>query len=91
MPHPVQHNPAMSRFESTVDDQTAVADYRLQGRVMTMTHTVVPSPLRGRGIAADLVRAAFEHARAHGLRVEPQCAYVQAYMAKHPDTEDLRA
>ena len=91
MSHPVQHNPAKSRFESTVDGLMAVADYRLDGQVMTMTHTVVPAALRGRGVAADMVRFAFEHARAQGLRIEPQCSYVQAYMAKHPDTEALRA
>ena len=91
MTHPVQHNPDESRFESTVDGLTAVAEYQLQGQVMTMTHTLVPSALRGRGIAAEMVRFALEHARAKGLRIEPQCGYVQAYMARHPETQSLRA
>ncbi len=36
-----------------------------------------------------MVKAALAHARAEGLRVEPACSYVRAYMKRHPDTHDL--
>lgn len=89
--HSVIHNPAQSRFEATVEGQLCMADYRLNGNVMSMTHTGVPPALEGRGIAAALVKAALDHARANGLKVRPLCSYVAAYMRRHPDTQDLAA
>jgi predicted GNAT family acetyltransferase len=53
---------------------------------MRMHHTEVPAALAGRGIAGALVQAAFAHADAHGLRVEPWCSYVRTYMKRHPET-----
>jgi predicted GNAT family acetyltransferase len=87
----VIHNAARSRFEATVEGLTCVADYRLQGGVMQMTHTGVPPQLEGRGIAAALVRAAMDFARAQGHKVHPACSYVAAYMRRHPETQDLLA
>jgi len=87
----VSHNAGRSRFEATVDGQLSVADYLLRGGVMVMTHTGVPYEQRGRGIAAALVEAALAHARAHGLKVEPACSYVDQYMRRHPETQDLLA
>lgn len=85
----VQHFPATSRFETTVDGQPCVCQYRIYGKVMMLTHTGVPKALRGRGIAAALVQAALDHARAKGLKVRPDCSYAEAYMQRHPETLDL--
>lgn len=87
----VTHNAARHRFEATVEGQVAVADYELDGRVLRLTHTVVPQALEGRGIAGALARAAMAHARSQQLQVDPQCSYMRAYMERHPDTQDLRA
>jgi predicted GNAT family acetyltransferase len=85
----VVHSPERSRFEATVEGQPCVAQYRIYGKVMMLTHTGVPKALRGRGIAAELVRAALDHARARGLKVRPDCSYAEAYMQRHPETLDL--
>ena len=90
-PVPVHHNPAASRFEATVDGLLCEASYRLDGRVMVMHHTGVPQALAGRGIAAQLVAAALDHARAQGWQVRPTCSYVAVYMRRHPETQDLLA
>ena len=87
----ITHNPAASRFETTVDGQLCVADYRSSGTVMAMTHTLVPTALEGRGIAAALVVEALAHARRQGWRVRPVCSYVESYMQRHPETQDLLA
>lgn len=87
----VIRNETASRFEATVEDHLCIADYRLQGRVLVMPHTVVPPALQGRGIAAELVRVALAWARAEGLKVEPLCSYVALYMRRHPETQDLLA
>lgn len=86
---PVIHRPDQQRFEATVEGRLCEADYELREGVMHMTHTHVPDALQGRGIAAALVRAAFEHARAKGLKVNPLCSYVRQYVQRHPETAPL--
>lgn len=85
----IEHVPG--RFQARVEGQLCVADYAMQGDVMVMTHTGVPSALEGRGIAAQLVAAALAHARDKGCKVQPACSYVAAYMRRHPETADLLA
>jgi predicted GNAT family acetyltransferase len=68
-----------------VEGHAAVLDYTLAGSVMTITHTAVPPAIGGRGIAADLMRAALNAARGAGWTVDPQCSYAAAYMRRHPD------
>lgn len=88
-PAHVTHNPGSSRFEATIEGLLCVADYELHQGVMSMTHTVVPQALEGRGIAAALVSAALTWARAQGYKVNPACSYVRVYMKRHPETQDL--
>jgi predicted GNAT family acetyltransferase len=91
MPSPVRQNAALSRFELDADGGTAFAFYRLAGNVLTLHHTETPAALRGRGIAAQLVHGVLEQARAQGLKVAPRCGFVAAYMAQHPEFNDLLA
>ena len=87
----IHHDGERSCFECEVDGLRCAAEYRQSGHVMRMTHTAVPAALEGRGIAAALVQAAFEHARGHGLKIDPQCSYVRSYMQRHPETQALQA
>jgi len=87
----VVHNAAECRFEARVKGLLCVAIYRLSDGVMRMTHTEVPPMLEGRGIAAKLVAAAVEHARANGLRIAPLCSYVRVWMRRHPQAQDVLA
>jgi len=87
----VEHRVAEHRFEAIVEGASCVADYRLVGDVMAITHTEVPPYLGGRGIAAALTQAALDHARAAGLKVRPLCSYARAYMQRHPETLALLA
>jgi predicted GNAT family acetyltransferase len=89
------HNPALQRFEarlapeSGLAEHLAVCEYRQQGAVLVLHHTEVPPQLQGQGLAAELVAAALDWARAQGLRVRPSCSYVAQYMRRHPATLDL--
>ncbi|NDY89575.1 GNAT family N-acetyltransferase [Ideonella livida] len=85
------HNREACCFETEVDGLRCVADYRLEGAVMALTHTGVPRALEGRGIAAQLMTAALDHARTQGLKVRPVCSYAVVYMRRHPETQDLLA
>jgi predicted GNAT family acetyltransferase len=85
------HTPAQQAFVADVDGATAVCAYRRDGDMLVLHHTEVPAALQGRGLAAALVQAALDWARAEGLVVRPSCSYVAAYMRRHPETQDLLA
>jgi predicted GNAT family acetyltransferase len=90
----IRHESAQQRFETVVEGQSCVLDYVLDDLrspgVMTITHTVVPGAVGGRGIAGALVQAALEQARAEGWKVLPACSYADAWMRRHPQYEELR-
>jgi predicted GNAT family acetyltransferase len=81
----IRHNQASSRFEATVDGHESVLEYVVRGRDAIFTHTFVPPELRGRGLAARLVRAALQWASEAGLMVIPQCSYVAVFLQRHPE------
>ncbi len=87
----VVHNASAQRFEAHVEGLLCRAEYRLTRGTMMLVHTEVPSPLEGRGIAGQLVRAAFEHAAANGLKVVPGCSYVQAWARRNADAHAVLA
>ncbi|MGV8942588.1 GNAT family N-acetyltransferase [Thermomonas sp.] len=87
----IQHDPNAHRFNTVVDGVTGHVEYELTGDFMTITHTIVPSEIGGRGIAGALVKAALDHARDQRWKVVPQCSYADTWMRRHPDYEDLRA
>ena len=85
----VTHNENAQRFEVGIDDLCAFVTYsRFPGRIV-YTHTEVPKPLEGQGLAAKLARAALDFARVNDLRVVPLCPYVSRFIRKHPEYQDL--
>jgi predicted GNAT family acetyltransferase len=87
----IRDNSALSRFEFDDGGVTVVLNYRLAGHVLTLTHTETPVAARGRGLASRLVEAVLRQARERGLKVVPRCAFVVAYLEKHPEFGDLVA
>jgi len=87
----IVHNQAAHRFEVALAAGLGHTDYRRVGNTLHMVHTEVPVPGENPGVAAKLVAAALDYARANGLRIVPMCAYVRAYMRKRPETQDLLA
>lgn len=87
----LRHDRAAHRFELVAEGHLCELDYRLDGGVMTITHTGVPAAVGGRGIAGALVQAAFETARREGWKVVPACSYAQVWLGRHPEFADLHA
>lgn len=85
----VQHQPERHRFVAAVDGVEGVLDYHKEGDFMVITHTEVPEAIGGRGVAGQLTRAAFEHARGAGWNVRPACAYAAAWAERHPEYSQL--
>lgn len=86
----VRDNREKQRFELEAEGRLATAEYRVEGDVMTFTHTVVPPALQGMGIGSRLIEGALAAARDRGLKVDPQCQFVAAYIARNPEWRDLR-
>jgi predicted GNAT family acetyltransferase len=82
-------NVAAQRFETTVDGLLCVLEYRIDGKTLLLQHTEVPAVLSGHGIAAALAKFALDSARERGMDVVPNCAYVAAWIRRHPDYADL--
>jgi uncharacterized protein len=89
--NPVRDNKSLRRFELDVDGGVAFANYRLAPGTIILTHTETPGPLRGRGIASQLVKGALEMIRADGLKVVAGCGFVVDYLQKHSEFADLEA
>ncbi|RNF85272.1 N-acetyltransferase [Lysobacter psychrotolerans] len=87
----ISHDPDTSAFLTQVDGVQARLDYCRIGDTIAITHTGVPREIGGRGIAAALVKAAFDYARQAGLKVRPDCSYAAAWLARHPQYADLAA
>lgn len=81
----IRHDAAAHRFTVTVDGVDGVVDYHNEGAVMVLTHTTVPAAIGGRGIAGQLVEAAFEYASAQGRKIRPACSYAETWAKRHPE------
>ena len=88
---PITDNKAEQEFEWVVDGHHAFAAYQREGDRIVFTHTLVPKPIAGRGVASKLIRFALDSARDQGLKVVPQCPFVKAWIDKHPEYRDLVA
>ena len=52
---------------------------------MTVYHTEVADHLKGKGVAAQLLKAMVTYARENSLKVIALCPYVYAQFMRHPD------
>lgn len=80
------------RYRLVVDGaEVGELDHREVDGRRVFTHTGVRPAFEGKGLAAQLVRRALDDARSDHVKVVPQCSYVAAYLARHPDDTDLLA
>jgi predicted GNAT family acetyltransferase len=87
----IEHNADTHRFEVRLDDHVGYLSYLLKDGVINYNHTIVPKALGGRGIGTELVKYALAYARVNHLKVIPACSFVEAYINKHPEHQDLLA
>ena|SRR5258708_34811783 len=86
----VVDNPARQRYELHVGDELAAfTNYRLSPGRIVFIHTETLDAFAGHGIATRLARGVLDAARARGLRVVARCPFVAAFVAEHPEYQDL--
>ena len=86
----IENNEAAHRFEARFPEGIAELRYRYDGGgTLVLVHTEVPRVLRHQGIATRIAGAALAFARDRGFEVVPQCPFVAAYIAQHPEFASL--
>jgi predicted GNAT family acetyltransferase len=89
-PGDVRNNEAKSRFEIDVPgDEVGIAEYRLLDDRIIFIHTFVPHADEHHGFGGALAEAGLAFARRNGLKVVPRCPFFAAYIARHPEHQDL--
>ena len=85
MEYEIEHQPEQKLFKTEVEGRTAFVQYRLLNGGLDIIHTIVPRPLEGQGIAAALVKAAYDYAVANGLKPKATCSYAVEWLQRHPE------
>ena len=86
-----ERNEDAGRFEAEVDGYLAEASYYRNGNKIIFTHTGVPRPIGGQGVANKLIKTALDYAREKNLEVVPLCSFVSVFIRRHPEYRDLVA
>jgi predicted GNAT family acetyltransferase len=88
----VADRPNELRYEIEVDGEVAgFIAYRRGEGVIELVHTDVAPKWEGKGVGSTLVQGALDDVRARGLKVQPICPFVAAYIRRHPEYQDLVA
>ena len=87
----VAHDENKKQFIISIDNIEAYVDYNIEDKRMNLYHTYTDPELRGKGLAAKVVIAALQYARKNNLKVEPGCTYVQSFISRHKEYEELVA
>jgi predicted GNAT family acetyltransferase len=84
-------NEARNRFEFETGGAIAFVTYRKSPGAITLEHTEVPPELGGKGIGSKIARATLDAVRAQGRKLTVECEFIQGFMKKHPEYNDLLA
>jgi hypothetical protein len=89
MEEKIIHEKENERFVTYVEGNEVYVEYTMRNNEIDLHHTYTHPTLRGKGLAAQVVRAALEFAKENNLKVIPTCSYVQAFIAKNDQYKEL--
>lgn len=89
MEEKIIHDKDKSQFIISIDGKDALVDYKIENNKMNLFHTYTDPELRGKGLATKVVIAALEYAKESNLKVIPGCTYVQSFISRHKEYEEL--
>ena len=82
-------NESKKRFELEVEGYVAFIDYIKKNNKIFLVHTEVPEELKGKGVAARIVKLALEEIERRQAQLVPICPYVRSYLKRHPEWNRL--
>jgi predicted GNAT family acetyltransferase len=88
----ITENPDEHRYEIRDADggMLGYLEYLSRDDFTVLPHTEVDRSLRGEGWGDRLARFALDDLRAKGSKVYPTCPFVERWMERHPEYEDIR-
>lgn len=87
----VKHDTTNQKFYTVVEGKEAYLQYIvINTNTINMIKTYVPNELRGRGIAGKIVEEGLKYAKRNFYSVIPSCSYVEDYINKHEEYENIR-
>ena len=89
MDEKVIHEPDNKRFVIYSEGSEVFVEYKMTDEIIDLYHTFTEPALRGKGLAAQVVRAAFEYAKENNLKVIPTCSYVQTFVRRYKEYNEL--
>ena len=86
----VRDNRDRFRYELVVDGAVAgFVQYSMRGGRLILVHTEIDEARAGHGLASILVSGVLDDVRRRGLRIVPVCPFVEGYIGRHPEYDDL--
>ena len=79
------------RLELELEGGVAFIEYKLSQDKLFLIHTEVPAALEGKGVASAIVQKALQYARDNNCKIVPICPFVQSYLKRHKEWNDLIA
>lgn len=81
------------QYELQVDGKLAAwIHYRMRGEdTIELVHTEVKPGHEGQGLGSKIAVFALDDARTRGLKVIPSCSYLDTFVQRHPQYQDLVA
>lgn len=78
-----------NRFYKKVDGLDCELEYNIyNGDTIDFFHTYVPEPLRGKGIALEIIQEGLDYAVKKNYRIIPSCSAVRKFIDRHPEYRD---
>jgi hypothetical protein len=86
----VKDNPTEHRFELIADGKLAgVIIYEASGNTLRLVHTEVFPENEGKGYGSTLAKQTLDAIRAQGKRIVPLCSFIETYLKRHPEYQEL--
>lgn len=79
----ITHDKEKERFETLIEEHKGFVQYEVNENTFDILHTIVPPEIGGRGIASQLVSAAYAYADQMGYKKEATCSYADIWLRRH--------
>jgi hypothetical protein len=89
MANEVVNDKSGSRLVLEIEGDEVYLLYDEKEDLLDLYSTYTPPNLRGKGLAAKVVKAALEYAKEKKLKVIPSCWYVRKFIEENPEYQNL--
>ena len=83
----IKHDSKNHMFEMTIEgcnDKGYISYEYMNDKTLDLQHTFVPESMRGRGIAKQLAKFAFDYVVESNLKMKLTCWYLEKYINENP-------